>query len=161
VKVIQAQQIIEIAKRNCTYFENDFQHLGALGKIECLIYNALICNFSAQSKYPAAFIEAINNDLYALLIGELKIQLDETNDDVIGSLIESRFALHTKDVVMLLDGGALQEPINTFNAFYLHPFSKEIEDNIDEKIIESFKSALLKMSKAVLKETDDFMDKNS
>lgn len=158
MKILQAQQIIEIAKRNATFFENEFQSFSPLGKIECVIYNALICNFSAQSNYPPAFLEAINFDLFALLIGEMKLQLDETDEDKIGALIESRFALHTKDIVMILDGGAQHDPINSYNAFYLQPFSQAEPQPVDEAAMSKFKPLLVKMSKAVLEETDKFMD---
>lgn len=158
MKVLQAQQIIEIAKRNTTFFENEFQSLSPLGRIECVIYNTLICNFSAQSNYPPAFLEAINYDLFALLIGEMKLQVDETDDDKIGALIESRFAHHSKDVAMILDGGAQHDPINSYDSFYAKPFSQAEPTPVDEKTMAAFKPMLIKMSKAVLEETDQFMD---
>lgn len=156
--MITAKQIIEISKRNLSCLEGEFQPMTETGKIECLTYNALVCNFSAQSKYTADALNEVNGDLFALLIGELKLHVDETNDDKLGDLIESRFAIHSKDIVMLLDGGAQHDPENTFFFFYKKPLTRELPEQIDPALMATFKPLLIKMTNAVLEEADNLPD---
>lgn len=155
--MMTSSMIIDLANKHMKTLESEFKPLTDAGKLECLIYNALICNFSAQSRYDKAKVDELNFDLFAILISDFKMHVDETDEDKIGELVESRFKNHYKDVVMILDGAKF-DPIDSFWYFYRKPLSTEPVGEVDLAMMEKFKPALAKMSNAVIDECDDIPD---
>ncbi|HRP54146.1 MAG TPA: hypothetical protein PLI97_11645 [Fluviicola sp.] len=156
--MIHVNQIIDISKKHVRLFENTFHSLTETGKLEALIYNVLICNFSLQSRYSMQQVEELNFDIFALLIGELKMHIDETDDDALGFMIEKCFAKHTKDIVMILDEGAKFDPMTSYKSFVVSPFKPINDPEVAVEEMSKFKTALVQMTNAVLTEIDAVPD---
>lgn len=151
-----ASDMLNIAGKHIKQLQINLQPLTEIGKLEALIYGSLICNFSAQSKLTPQQVSEINQDLFAILIDEFRLHIDETDTDKIGELIESRFQIHYKDIIMILDGGAQFDPVNSYFYFYEAPLSKQ-KPVIDAAVdMNKFKSELVQMTNQILQEADDF-----
>lgn len=156
--MITAQKILDLARSQQKQFEQHVYPLSEHGKIECLIYNALISYFSAQSSYAEAQLQEVVSDLFALLMGELELQLESASIDELGELVESRFALHTKDIVMILDGGAKHDPVNSYHSFYVSPLVDSPLLPVQEEKMAAFKTALVNMTNSTLEASDKLID---
>ncbi|MCO5258872.1 MAG: hypothetical protein M9916_01895 [Crocinitomicaceae bacterium] len=155
--MMTASLMIDLANKHMKTLESEFKPLTEAGKLECLIYNLLICNFSAQSRYDKNKIDELNFDLFGILISDFKLYVDETDDDKIGELIESRFKNHFKDIVMILDEGGF-DPNDSFWYMYRKPLTYEAVGEIDPEMMAKFRPVLEKMSKALLEEADNLPD---
>lgn len=152
-----ASIIIDLAYKHMKTLETEFKPLTEEGKLECLIYNVLICNFSAQSRFDKSKMEVLNSDLFGILISDFKLYVDETEEEKIGELIESRFKNHFRDIVMILDGGSF-DPNDSFWYMYRKPLTFEAVGEIDPEMMAKFKPVLVKMSQAILEEADNLPD---